>query len=195
MTETVNCRFEEDGHQYFMDDYPVPGVTNAMQDAGVVDTTWFTEWARDRGSKVHKITEYYDEGDLAEESVDPALRGYLEAWKRFRREYEFRIEAIELEVYHPTAMYGGTLDRLGICGKTNVQLKTIVDIKSGPVQRATGLQLTGYADAYQAMTGDFVHKIMGVQLKQDGTYKITPFTLDFMTWRAVLTISNWKREA
>lgn len=191
----VNCRFEEEGHRYFMDDYPVPGVTNALQDAGIIDTTWFTEWARDRGSKVHKITQFYDEGELDEESVDPKLRGYLDAWKRFLNEYEFRIEAIEREVYHPIAMYGGTLDRLGISGNTNAATKTILDIKSGPVYRATGLQLTGYADAHQAMTGDYVGKLLGVQLMADGRYKVTPFTLDFMTWRAVLMISNWKKEA
>jgi hypothetical protein len=178
-----------------MDDYPVPGVTNALKDAGIVDTTWFTEWARDRGSKVHRITQYYDEDDLDESTVDPRLMGYLDAWKRFRREYELEIQAVELEVYHPTAMYGGTLDRLAFTTLKGQRHLTILDIKTGKVERATGLQLTGYADAYTAMTGEFIGRIIGVQLMQDGRYKMTPFPLDFMTWRAVLTIANWQKEA
>jgi hypothetical protein len=193
--KAVNCRFDEKDHRYFIDDYPVAGVTNALREAGIVDTTWFTEWARDRGSKVHTLTQFDDEGSLDPESIDPLIAGYLAGWRKFRKEYDFKIDDIELEVYHSTAMYGGTLDRLGWTTYNGITYKTIVDIKSGLVVRATGLQLTGYADAYQDMTGEFVGRIMGVQIKQDGTYKQTTFPLDFMTWRAVLQINNWKQEA
>jgi len=187
-----NCRFIEESHTYYMDDVPVPSVTQALVDAGIINTEFFTAWGRMRGSAVHKATELYDQDDLNEETLDPAISGYLEAWKRFRREFRLEIEEIELEMYHPGSKYAGTLDRAGV--GHNGKDRVIVDIKTGVLTRAVGLQLTGYADLYQEMTGKIVNKIYGVQLKEDGSYRMRMDPLDFATWRGVLAVSQWKNE-
>ena len=189
MSDPINCRFDEETHTYFMDDVPVPSVTQALVESGIINTDFFNDWGRWRGSTVHKITQLYDENDLAESSVDPDLVGYLEAWKKFKREFPSEIEGIEVELYHATAKYGGCLDRVGVGQGGNF----ILDIKTGPLTRAVGLQLTGYADAYESQTGFNILNLYGVQIKEDGTYKMKTYRLEYVAWRAALTVCHWKR--
>ena len=188
--DAINCRFEETDHIYYMDDVPVPSVTGVLKDAGLINTDFFTEWGRSRGSVVHKATEFYDEGDLNEEELDPLVVGYVEAWKKFRREFEFEIHEMEKQMYHPTARFAGTLDRVGLIRGD----RAIADIKTGQLTPVVGLQLTGYADLYQAETGNIIQKLFGVQLKENGTYAVKTYILDFAAWRAALTLAHWKRE-
>ena len=190
MAEPINCRFDEASHTYYMDDVPVPSVTQALVESGIINTEFFNDWGRWRGSTVHKITQLYDENDLVEDSVDPDLVGYLDAWKKFKREFAFDIRGIEVELYHSTAKYGGCLDRVGIVAQGG---GGILDIKTGPLTRAVGLQLTGYADAYESHTGIAVNHLYGVQIKEDGTYKMKTYGLEFVAWRAALTVCHWRR--
>src|SRR4051812_31758875 len=46
--------FDPVEHRYWLDDRPVPSVTQVLAGAGLVDYTFCREWARERGSLVHK---------------------------------------------------------------------------------------------------------------------------------------------
>ena len=63
---TPGLTFVPTKHRYLLDGRVVPGVTSILKAAGYVDDTYFTEYARDRGSAAHAATHYYDEGDLDE---------------------------------------------------------------------------------------------------------------------------------
>lgn len=163
----MNIHLDPETHTYACDGVVYPSVTQILKDEGFIDATWFTDYARDRGILVHRITHWYDTDELDMESVDPALGGYLEAWIRFREESGFDPQIIEQSLASHTHRFAGTPDRVGIL---NGNL-AIPDIKSGAIQPWTGLQLAGYEVLYGQRVNRF-----GVQLTDDGKYKLIPFT-------------------
>lgn len=172
-------------HVYTVDGSIYPSVTQILQDQGFIDATWFTEYARERGKLVHRITHWHDTGELDPGSVDPALEGYLEGWRRFIRESGFDPQIIERPLASHTYRFAGTPDRIGVL---NGEL-AILDIKSGAVQAWTGLQLAGYEVLYGQRTAR-----AGVQLTEDGKYKLISFTdrSDRAIFLAALSCWWWK---
>lgn len=182
--------FHEGTHTYGIDGEPVPSVTQVLKEAGIINTKFYTAWGRHRGSTVHKAIEFHAQGVLELNSIDPKIRGYLDAYERFLLETKYEPVEIERLVYSVAGRYAGTLDQIGKIGRE----KIMPDFKTGPPAPANGLQLTGYADAYQEETGEYVSKLMGVHLQIDGRYKIKPYIADFSTWRGALRVAWWKRE-
>ena len=183
------CHYDEADHRYSIDGCEVISVTQALVSAGIIDTKWFTEWARHRGSTVHKCIEFMVKGTLDLNTVDPRIQGYLDAYQKFVDETGFVCDQVERQVWSLMGQFAGTLDQIGnINGKT-----AIVDTKTGALLRPTGLQLTGYASGYHDETRMFVDRLIGLQLKPDGTYSMKPYLPEFEVWRACLKIAWWKR--
>ena len=82
-TEVV--QFDESAHVYTVARVQRPSVTQILKDAGLIDTTWYTDEARERGRAVHLATQFLDEDDLDWDTVLPQYGGYLAAWERFKR--------------------------------------------------------------------------------------------------------------
>jgi len=178
--------FNAELHEYRTDaGVLVPGVTSILKDAGLVDTTWFTDYARERGSAAHLATALWDRGELDEDSVDDRIRGYLNAWCQFRRDSRFGPNLIEEVVYNEAMQYAGTFDRAGVIGDRAV----ILDIKTGAMSPVTGLQLA----AYQRCKPNYRTRL-GVQLKDNGTYRVTEFMdrNDWNVFAGALALVNWK---
>jgi hypothetical protein len=140
--------FDADTHTYYVDGEIMPSVTQVLKEAGIVDTQWFTEFGRWRGSAVHKATHYFDEGDIDRRTLDPIVKPFVADWKQFREQTGFTPTMIE-QPYHD-ALYGycGTPDRRGyfIGGKPE-ESKELIDIKTYPGGKApwwTRLQLAAY---------------------------------------------------
>lgn len=125
-----------------MPDYP--HVTAILRDAGLIDTTWFNDNARDRGSALHLATQFLDEGDLDWSTVDPAVLPRLRQYQRFKDEVKPEILWIEEVVVNAILGYQGRLDRrLKIAGREG-----ILDIK-GPAQAAwQAIQTVLYAACF-----------------------------------------------
>ena len=78
--------FRESDHSYWFDGIRVPGVSEIIEGAGLTDPNaqkYYTKFHADRGTAVHKACELYDKGILDEDSLDPEVVGYLEAYKKF----------------------------------------------------------------------------------------------------------------
>jgi hypothetical protein len=75
--------FDPDSHTYTLNGEKVPSITQIIADMGLIDTTWFTDHSRERGTFVHRIIEWHLLKELDEDTVDESLVGYLNAWKRF----------------------------------------------------------------------------------------------------------------
>lgn len=149
--------FNEADHSYFLDGVRVPSVTGILKAEGFIDDRFFDEWSRDRGSMVHLATHYDDLGELDEDSLDPVIVPYVEAWRRFKRESGFIVEASETGLASRVHRYAGTLDTRGY-------------FPAGTLKRAA------------------------VELHDDGTYKLYPFTdrQDVSVWLSALACHNWK---
>ena len=170
-------------------------VTDVLREAGLVDVSHFTQEARDRGTAVHLATELHDRGELDETKPwgDEKAHGRLAAYKRFLRECNVKILAIEVEVLHPVLFYVGHLDRLvEING-----LRGIMDIKPPGKSKWHGVQLAAYQAAAEGGARAWPHR-WNLYLGDDD-YRLHPWNkpehaIHWSVFRAALTITQFKEQ-
>ena len=176
----------------------LPRVTEILQGAGLIDTTWFTDEGCLRGTAVHAACHYLDEGDLDEDSLDPALRGYVEAYKKYWQDIgplgngvgnPHKWEWIECPKQDPLGLYRGTPDRIAV-----VRPRELWDIKTGGALRWHPIQLAAYVNM---LDDPYAYRRFGVYLKADGSYSVheyprTDYQRDLAVFMAALTLYNWR---
>lgn len=113
----LNCydvTFEKEGHIYTLPDGSrLPSITQILKEEGFIDTTWFDEWSRDKGSMVHLACHYDVTGELDEDSLDDEIRPYLKAFRKFMVESGFKVDKSEVPTANLTYGYAGTPDLVG----------------------------------------------------------------------------------
>ena len=117
-----------------------------------------------KGTEAHDlIAEMLQGGDpLVPDSLAPAVRGARE----FVADYGLSVVAIEVPVWHPTEQYAGTVDFIGQDPDGGL---VIADWKrSNGIYPEHGYQITAYADAIEALTGDYVIRAYVVRLPKEG---------------------------
>jgi hypothetical protein len=154
--------FDEATHTYTIGGKPVPSVTGVLKEAGLIDTTWYSPEAAQRGTFVHQACALYDRDELDVDALDPQLSPYLEAWVKFRQQSQVALAIIEQPFYSLEHGFAGTVDRAWLDGKHFV----VCDIKSGPLPKWLPLQLAGYSILINAFSG------MGIELRKNGTYSV-----------------------
>ena len=140
MTQTPAAlfRFNADAHTYvdLLTGEELPHITKMLENAGLVDDTWFTEESCERGTEVHRLTKDYDLEALDPDGCVSIYRGYLLAHVKAVSVIQPRWEGIEEPLVHPQYRFGGRLDRLGVFyGAAGV-----LEIKTGLVTRAHQIQ-------------------------------------------------------
>lgn len=188
--------FDSESHIYKLEGTPIPSVTQVLAEAGLVDSRWFSEFSRWRGSAVHLACWFDDQNDLDESTVEPGLMGYVDAYRLFRDEYKFRPSTIEEPRYHPTFRFAGTVDRTGTI-QDSAKL-TILDLKSGVPLPVYRVQLAAYALLVDPLK-PFECERMALYLGKDGKYKAVPhptaqFHQDQSIFLSALSVVNWKRK-
>jgi hypothetical protein len=178
--------FDPEKHQYILDGEVLPSVTQVLTAEGFIDRTFFTDYGRERGTMVHKATALDDMGALDEDSIDPILVPYLEAWRAFKRDSRIEIVNIEEPLYHKTYLFAGTPDRIGeLNGKW-----AIIDIKHVSLPWAA-LQLSAYGILDNLTTA----KRLAVELNGNGKYSVREYTdrKDKDIFLAALACYQWKK--
>lgn len=163
----------------------VPGVTTILKATGFMDTRYFSNYARDRGTAVHLACEYDDKGILDDETVDEAIQGYVMAWRNFKNTVKFQPETMEVMVHNKTYNYAGQYDVTGtIDGR-----KFLIDRKTGKLPAYAGIQLAAYSECLEAE-----HIRMAVELHDNGTFRTQTYSdaSDWGVFMAALTVYNWK---
>jgi hypothetical protein len=163
----------------------LPRVSTILKSAGLVDTSYMTEYDRDRGSRVHLACQYLDEGDLDRITLADDIRPRVEQYERFKRDVEPEILGIEFRVAHKSLKYEGHPDRLvEIHGRPG-----ILDLK-GPSKAAwQGVQLAAYAHAMSPLSA-----ARWTLHLSDDKYALVEHTSrdDWNVFKAALIIHNWK---
>lgn len=183
--------FEPAGHRYILGGIQRPGVTTILKNAGLIDTTWFTERARWLGSAVHRACQLDDLGTLNESKLDPALWGRLKAWRKFKLETGFVPQLIESPMICET--FGGMPDRIGPFRGGRM----VVDLKSGLVYRWVALQTSGYSWLDNLVNGTkIIHRRIGVRLQDDGRYSVREFLpkhyhRDLRIFQGLVALHHW----
>jgi hypothetical protein len=185
----MNIEFKPETHEYFIDGFRYPSVTEILQIANNFSAVNKELLVRSQhfGTAVHKACELWDEKKLNEEILSPPIIPYLDAWKKFIEETGFTILASE---YRIASMYGyaGTLDRYGILDGKHV----IIDIKTGIPQRTTALQTAAYAQAIGEGGGQIDGRY-SIQLKPL-RYSLQAYTndRDFFSFKSFLDVYKWR---
>lgn len=192
--------FDAANHTYSIDGRTVLSVTTILELAGVIDYSRLPrdvrEFALARGSAVHLATQYDDQGVLVEESLDEAILGYVQAWRRFRADTGWENLLIEHRGYSKHYDYAGTLDRAGWFRDQCQDHLSVLDIKTGKAPGWVALQLAAYSDFVPYATFDRV----SVELHGDGTYKVENYPVkdrrrhlaDFLACRRVIQLRGEK---
>jgi hypothetical protein len=185
----MTLTFDPAEHLYRLDGRVVPGVTKVLRDEGFIDASWFTEYSRDRGTKAHRAIELSDAEDLNEARLDPVLRPYLAAWKRFKAEAGVTIEASEVRLASETYGFAGTIDKVARIGGNT---PAIIDLKtSATIAPWVAIQLA----FYHILLNEPARKRFAVQLNNDGSYRLHEFKdrRDRSVALAALAVHQWKR--
>jgi hypothetical protein len=165
--------FDDVAHEYRLKGNVILGATGAMKRCGWIDTTYYTEAGRQRGTWVHQAIHYSEEGDLHWPEMPPWVQGYLDAYKRFKDDWKFKARLREIPLYHPEFLYGVIPDGEGL----------VLDGEPAIVELKTGIMpwWTKYQTALQELAirawekNPFWRRRFGVELHADGTYKPQEF--------------------
>lgn len=194
-----DIHLDPDTHTYTVEGRIVPGVTSILTKAGLTDFSMvhpvLLERKRRQGTLAHLVTEYDDLGILDEATVSPDLLPFLEAWRKFKADYSFEPQEIELPVYSSKYRYAGTLDRVGVLEGDQV----LIDIKtSSQVDlMAVGPQTAAYENGYKewaAIDKRKKFKRYVVKLTPEGEYRLIPCENknDFSVFIHALSLVNWR---
>lgn len=176
--------------RYMYGTEPVPSVTEILGSCGFFNfSNQVNNDAMIRGTRVHMLCQYMDEGDYASEQAERfGLVGYVQAWDAFCKSVKIanRKDCIEIPKYHPLLKYAGTPDRVW----TVNDYPTILDIKTGQKSAWHEIQ----SSAYQQFPGLETCKRWAVYLANDGTFKVEPHNeiTDRTIWFNALNIYSWK---
>lgn len=186
MSETDTLQYDDREHTYTIGGRRLLSVTEVLKLAGLIDTTWYTEEARDRGSYVAVATALDDRGELDESKVPPEIMGYVTAWRRFRLGTEGALVCVEAIVCNETLRLAGTIDRV-------FKPSVIMDIKTGASAPWHRLQLAGYRECYGG-----VGEAWDVYLRPNGQYRVDVRSVshcieDRQVFLAALALAHWKR--
>lgn len=184
---TTYLEYSDVEHRYFADGRELPSVTQILDQAGLISPYCKDEEARFRGTQVHEFCAVDDVNRLDFRKVPAEYRGYIMAWRKYRKDTGFTPELIEQRVDCLEFGYSGRFDRYGLRplrGGTAFQ-RVIIDLKTsktGAVPDYARLQLAAYNFAFLPLMP--IERI-AVSLRPDGRYncKIFPIT-DFLRDKA-----------
>lgn len=183
-------------HVYPFRGRALPSVTHILGAVGIL-RGFGDEADLARGRAAHEATRMWDQGTLISRSVDPAIEGYLESWKRLRECKKFRILTMERKVVCPRMGCGGRYD-LDILMDGE---RFILDKKTGEIQdEAARLQLVAYAEMKRRSIRhrSEPHGRIAVRLFADGgmaimhRYKATDYQRDLRAWLSAVNLFQWR---
>lgn len=193
--------FVREGHFYLLNGVRIPNVTkvtDALSSYAGVPLDVLQRKA-EIGDAVHFATELDDADDLDDSTLPDEIRGYVEGWRKFKRDTGWCTDLSEVRVYSQTYRYAGTLDAVGYFNKLKgikPHVPAIVDKKcTFTIMASVGPQVAAYMHAYNEMKlGPKVTRRFAVQLRPDATYNLHECRdeTDLSIYLAALSLLNWR---
>lgn len=203
----MTLTFDPGSHTYYHGGRVVPGVTTVLQALGGVYAG--DPYYGELGSAVHQAIQYYDDGELDADSLDPVLAGYLSAWQSVVETYGIEVLRNEQPVFHPVYRYAGTPDKVCLArplrepppgwqdGESWPRRFILIDLKTGAPSLTHPPQLAAYAACLRYLDEpyDDVDEIWCVHLGPDGGWDIKNYTpvraQAFSAFLGALTMNQW----
>lgn len=168
-------------------------VTQALHAAGLVEgEEWFTEESRIRGRYVHKAVMLEETVGLDESSIDPAIQGYIDAYRRFKQDAHLGpCVFIETPLADPTLGLAGTPDQVRLLDSR----LGLIDLKSGVRSATHALQTAAYVHLLGLHNTEWrALPRFAVYLSVDGKYRLEEHRdrHDWRIFQAALTLIQFK---
>lgn len=180
--------FDPATHSYTYKGKHVPSVSQILLDIGLIDTQWYTQEGRERGTLVHRAIAVHSRG--AHCIKNPLVDMYIEAFRRFETDCDWQPEIIETPM--ACIHYAGTPDQIGMLNGN----MAVIDLKTGGISPAVCLQLVAYAKLYeQTYEPKKPLKRFSLQLTETGRYILDEHRdkKDTYIWDSVVAIWWWKK--
>lgn len=195
-----NLSFNAQNHEYKLDGLTIPSVTQILKAEGLTDFSKVPLEILERnalfGTAVHKAVELKLRGTLDEDTLDVALKPYVEAWANFEEDFGYVHMTSEFQGFHPIYRYAYTIDLLGEITKGKFPGLSVGDIKTGIVKPADKIQLAGYKLA----VGKEYKNVFAIYLNPDFQprgYRVV-FSRSNQTEQGIflsaLSLQNWKKQ-
>jgi hypothetical protein len=183
--------FDAATHTYTINGRKVPSVTQVLND--LLPGFKAGEWYLNRGQAVHACAALIATGQ--EFDHDPAIDGQVRALRRFFAEVKPVVLDCESPCWSNRYLYGGTLDLVIELNRKH----TILDFKA-TLTESVPFQVSAYAIANAETMRIFpeAKQGVGVEIHEDGTYKMSPvYDLRHFRqgWLSLLTVYNIRRGA
>ena len=193
--EVDALRLDPIQHRYWVGTRELVSVTQILREAGVLDTTWYTDPARDRGTAVHRAAEALDRDGVPDDGPSN-IAPYVSAYRQFLQDARPVWHGIEAPVMDRCLGYAGTIDRWGTVQGDPV----VVELKTGTIPSWAPLQLVAYARLALGDPGGRRQRRLVVQLLPTGRYGVREYPLvnfgrDERVFLAALAVAQWKRAA
>jgi hypothetical protein len=195
----LRLTFRPEDHTYWLGERELISLTTLLEQEGVIDTRFYNEEGKLRGTMVHMATQLVDEptGDAFDPAKIPEQwLGYVNAWRQFKSEMGFVVEHAEYRTCNESLCFACTIDRIGHFSNPLTSPgngKWIIEQKTGGHEAWHWLQLAGQRECV-----DFACQVAVVYLKDDGGYTFlrrdfSEHLSDRQTFKATIVIANWKR--
>lgn len=188
--------FDKETHRYTIAGRTIPSVTQVLKRLydwdGIPDAV--LEYARERGSMVHKACELLDCNDLDYDDLDAQLVPYMQAWKSFKQATGFIPKHIEQPFYSERLGVCGTPDRVGVLSSLTGKPAAVIEIKAtAEISPVAALQLAGYQLILRDNDESCYHRYI-VLLQPSGKYKLQscPSVLDIPVFLGELQSYKWR---
>ena len=180
-------KFNDQDHSYWRGSQRLYGVTDVINDNGLMNgTDFFTEESRDRGKAVHVACELLFWNNLDWASVDKRIFGYVVSCAEFIAETGFKPKRTEFKAYHPELGYAGTWDGDGDTAK----LKGILfDLKSGVRAKWHGYQTAAYLELARVKGFNIKHR-GSLYLQENGSCGKFREHTDRNDWKVFVSALN-----
>ena len=132
--------FNEEKHEYSYGGKQLPSVTTVIKEILNIEYPDYAIYHATRGTYVHKAIELWFKGVLDFETVDEAVKPYLDSFIKFQEKAKIEPVILEERFADKNISFAGTVDIVGkVKGKTY-----LFDIKTGQKQDSYNAQMAGY---------------------------------------------------
>lgn len=166
----MNLEFDPVEHRYSIDGKTIPSVTQVIADVVGSGFEFVSDWHKQRGVALHACAPFVARGE--DFNYDPRLEGKIQALRKFFAEVKPEIKGMEEPLFSKIHGLAGRPDFIAKIACLNC----IGDWKSSLDTIRLTLQLGGYSLLYQSdmPQGKVINYGVGVELKDNGKYKLTP---------------------
>lgn len=181
--------FDEENHEYYWQLRNVPGISKILKKLKLTkDYEGVDPYYAQRGKVAHLAIEYDLAGELDFDSLDPALKPFVTAWRAFVAKHKYEPMLTERMFYSKTQDYAGRIDHYGAVDG----LLTTFDVKcSKKHDPDADYQVCG--QVYGLAENGFDSDQQGIlELHDDGTFSWFPAVVDLNIWPSVMTL--WRRK-